>query len=85
MDQTVDAQMSWVIALVDLSSREDGGWVATGDLADALGLSVGDSAALLRAAARSNLCTARRSLLYGVTWRPTTKARRDTARMRRSA
>jgi hypothetical protein len=81
-DQTVDSHVSLLVALVDLSIHEAGGWVATGALADTLGISVGDAAARLRAAARSDLCTPRASLLYGMTWRPTAEARRIAARMR---
>jgi hypothetical protein len=82
-DQTVDSQMSLIVTLVDLSLHEAGGWVATGALADTLGIGVGDSAARLRAAARLGLCTPRASLLYGMTWRPSAEARRLAARMRR--
>jgi hypothetical protein len=80
-DQTVDSQMSLIVTLVDLSIHEAGGWVATGALADTLGISVGDSAARLRAAARLGLCTPRASLLHGMTWMPTAEARRIAARM----
>jgi hypothetical protein len=82
-DQTVDSHVSLIVALVGLSIHEAGGWVATGALAETLGISVGDAAARLRAAARSDLCTPRASLLYGMTWRPTAEAKRLTARMRR--
>jgi hypothetical protein len=81
-DQIVDPQASLLAAFVDLSSHEAGGWVATGALADTLGISVGDAAARLRVAARTGLCTPRASLLYGMTWRPTAEARRLAARMR---
>src|SRR6266511_2285040 len=80
-DQTVDPAIQLLLALVYLSSQEAGGWVATGALADTLGISVGDSAARLRAAARLGLCTPRASLLYGMTWRPSAEARRLAARM----
>jgi hypothetical protein len=71
--------MSVMVTLIDLSLQEVGGWVATGALADTLGISVGDTAARLRAAARAGLCTPRASLLYGMTWRPTPEAKRLAA------
>jgi hypothetical protein len=45
------------------------GWVETGAVADALGVSVGEAAASLRVAAHLGLCSRRRSLLHGTVWK----------------
>lgn len=52
-------------------SPQTGGWIATGDIADAVGCSAGDAAATLRSAAERGLCRARRSLVDGTAWRLT--------------
>jgi hypothetical protein len=66
------ARQQWV-ALVELQSRKRTHirpWVETGEVADALGVSVAEAAAALRAGSRLGLCSRRRSLLHGTVWRP---------------
>jgi hypothetical protein len=48
-----------------------GSWVSTGDLADAMGLTVVEAAARLRVAHRQGLCVIRRSLRDGTSWKLT--------------
>jgi hypothetical protein len=66
--------MTTVLAALDRLSRESAnsaGWIATGAIADAVGCTAGDAAAALRGAAGQGLCTSRRSLADGTTWRLT--------------
>lgn len=60
-----------VAALEELlrSPERPGGWVGTGAVADAIGVTVGVAAARLRAAHRRGLCTVRRSLREGTSWK----------------
>jgi hypothetical protein len=56
------------------SPQHPSGWVATGVVADAIGVTVGVAAARLRVAARRGLCTVRHSLREGTTWKPTVQS-----------
>lgn len=60
-----------VAALAELSRSpaHPAGWVSTGAVADAIGVTVGVAAAHLRAAHRRRLCTVRRSLREGTSWK----------------
>jgi hypothetical protein len=59
------------LRLLEVESRRwtyEAGWVETGAVADALGVSVGEAAASLRLACRLGLCQSRRSLVHGTVW-----------------
>lgn len=60
-----------VAALEELSRSPEhpAGWVSTGAVADAIGVTVGVAAARLRAAHRRGLCSVRRSLREGTSWK----------------
>jgi hypothetical protein len=62
-----------LVALDGLSRSPEhpGGWVDTGGLADAIGVSVGEAAARLRTASKQGLCRNRRSLRDGTSWKLT--------------
>jgi hypothetical protein len=45
------------------------GWFETGEVADMLGTSTVEAVASLRAARHLGLCSRRRSLVHGTTWR----------------
>lgn len=53
------------------ASGDPGGWVSTGVVADAIGVSVGEAAARLRIATRQGPCVTRRSLRDGTRWKLT--------------
>lgn len=76
------AALSAVDRLSD-ESADSYGWVATGEVADALGVSAGDAAAVLRRAAERGLCSSRRSLADGAAWRLTPTGALAAARGRR--
>ena len=70
-DQTLDLRET-LVALEHLSgsARYSSGWVDTGAVADAIGVSVGEAAARLRVGKRRGLCAIRQSLAYGTRWKP---------------
>jgi hypothetical protein len=66
-------QVDEVVAVLEVLSRlrgHRGGWVDTGAVADAAGMTVDVAAARLRAASKRGLCTVRRSLREGTSWKP---------------
>lgn len=64
-----DSAVTAVVATLAGLSRTGGDWIETGVVADALGTSVAEAAAQLRAASRRGLCGSRRSLVHGTVWR----------------
>jgi hypothetical protein len=62
-----------IAALEELSRSAEylGGWVSTGAVADAIGVTVGVAAARLRVGRRQGLCAIRRSLRDGTSWKLT--------------
>jgi hypothetical protein len=80
-----DASSQMVEALEALdglsrSAKHSGGWVDTGAVAEATGVSVGEAAARLRTANRQGLCAIRRSLRDGTAWRPQVRTELSSVR-----
>lgn len=78
--------MSRALAALERLSQQPsnaGGWIDTGAVADALGCAAGEVAATLRGASERGLCTCRRSLVNGTTWRLTTAGLHVVVRERR--
>jgi hypothetical protein len=72
-DERHTLRIDEVVAVLQALSRlpgHRGGWVGTGAVADAAGMTVDVAAARLRAASKRGLCTVRRSLRDGTSWKP---------------